>query len=446
LAPTEPAATGSSGQPLTVWIVNHYAILPDLPGGTRHYSLATRLARRGHRVTVFASGFHHLLRHETRLGPGELVRRDEVDGVQFLWLRTRPHRRNDWRRALNMAEFAWRLLARATRGEPPPDVVVGSSPHPLAAVAAERLAARHGVPFVLEIRDLWPQTFVDLGRLSPCHPLVLALYALERYLYRRAARIVTVWSDAWHYMEAHGVDPGRVTWIPNGVDFGLVPPPRPLPVSPALTVMFAGLHCDTVGLEHVLGAAEILRERGWGDRILFRLVGDGPEKPALRREAERRGLDTVRFEDSVPKHAVYDTLAQAHVLLAPHRNIPLYRWGIGDNKLYDALAVGRPVVLTGDPPQNPVREAGAGLVVEGGNPRALADALETLARVDRETLAAMGRRGREYAEHRHDFDRLAALLENVLRSAVAGAGAAPRTVSRQAQPPRQAKKNTNRLS
>lgn len=440
---------------LRIWLVNHYAVLPTQPGGTRHWSLARRLVERGHRVTVFASSFHHLLRKEMRLGPGEARRAESVDGVEFIWLRTRPYAGNDWRRAVNMAEFALRLVAegRSPAAEVRPDVVVGSSPHPLAALAVERVAARLRVPFVLEVRDLWPETFIELGKMSRSHPLALALGRLERYLYRRAARIVTVWSHARDYIVRLGVDAERVHWIPNGVDLGLVPSPRPLPTDGPFTVMFAGLHCHTVGLEHLLDAAEILQKRGWKGRMVLRLVGEGPEKASLVRRASERGLELVRFEDPVPKAEVYDLLSQAHVLLSLHRDIPLYRWGIGDNKLYDALAAARPVVLTGDPPLNPVREAGAGLVVRAGDPVALADALETLAGSDPASLEAMGRSGRRYAEANHDLARLAERLEEVLYAAVGEAGrqaTSPEVRAQdapgQAPPPSAAKKRTKRES
>ena len=134
-----------------------------------------------------ASSFDHTTRREAHLRPGEGYRVEFVDGVRFLWLRTPPYSGNTVGRIWNMLVFGFRVW-RGTGWGPieRPDVIVGSSPHLFAALAAERVAARLSVPFVLEVRDLWPQTFVDVDGYSRHHPFVALLERIERYLYRSA--------------------------------------------------------------------------------------------------------------------------------------------------------------------------------------------------------------------------------------------------------------------
>jgi len=127
---------------MNLWILNHYAVSPDMPGGTRHFELARELVRRGYKVTIFASSFHHGSHHEMKLTSGERWKVEDVDGVKFIWIKTFPYQYNNWRRMLNMVSYmlpAWRIGRKLTNLSPDikrPDVVIGSSPHPLAVLAA----------------------------------------------------------------------------------------------------------------------------------------------------------------------------------------------------------------------------------------------------------------------------------------------------------------------
>src|SRR3989304_4922894 len=271
------------GPAMHVWIVNQYAYTPDHCTGTRHWSLARRLVEVGHRVTVVSSSFFHSARRETRLRPGELYRREMAEGVTFLWLRTPPYEGNSLARLRNMLTFAWRVWRRCgLSDEPRPDVVVGSSPHLFAAWSAQRLARFYRAPFVLEIRDLWPETFVSLGVMSSWHPLVQVFGRIERYLYRTSDRILSLLPGAADYIVKHGGTADKIEWLPNGIDLSLVPPPPPTPQNDKFTLMFAGSHGAANGLDQLLDAAKMLQARPLGERIRIRLLGDGPEKSRLQ--------------------------------------------------------------------------------------------------------------------------------------------------------------------
>ncbi|WP_082077929.1 glycosyltransferase family 4 protein [Thermus filiformis] len=300
---------------MNVWMVNHYALPPSQAGITRHYTLAKELLKRGHQVIIWASSFNHGTKEE-RLANRETHKLELTDGVPFYWIRTPPYKGNSPARVWNMLTFSYRVwqLGRGFRLAKP-DVILGSSPHPFAALAAEWLASHFRVPFVLEVRDLWPQSLIDLGDIPPSHPFVVLLDKIERHLYRKASTIVTLLPDAGEYMTAKGADPSRVVWIPNGIDLELVPTPSPPQPKEPFTVMYAGAHGLANGLELALEAAHLLEKEGWGRRVRFRFVGDGPEKPTLIRRARELGLGNVSFEEPVPKGEVYTLLNQADAFL-----------------------------------------------------------------------------------------------------------------------------------
>ena len=160
---------------MRVWLINHHALPPSEPGGTRHYTLARELIRNGHDVTVIASSFNHATGKQMSCARGKLRTFEQLGEVPFLFLSV-PAYRSQLARFWNMFVFAFELwLGLGTRTMRKPDIVIGSSLTLFAAFAAERLARRLRVPFVLEIRDLWPQTLIDMG-MRPHHPAVVCVW------------------------------------------------------------------------------------------------------------------------------------------------------------------------------------------------------------------------------------------------------------------------------
>jgi len=404
---------------LRIWFFNHYMCALDHSGGTRHYSITQELLKRGHEVLLISTSFRHRSRRETRLAPGELWKAENLNGVEYRWIRTPPYRGNSLGRLWNMLVFARRVVAEVgLKDEPKPDVIVGSTPHPLAAVGAERLAARYGVPFLLEVRDIWPQSLIELGGVSRAHPFILLLGRLERYLYRRARKIFFFIPGAGDYLESIGFDRSKFVYTPNGLDLSLLADPTLPKREEPYTFMFAGAHGPANGLDQVIKAATLLRERGLGDEIRIRLIGTGPEKPRLMEMAREANLRSVRFEDPVSKSRIYDVLLEAQAFLMVLKESPVFRWGISPNKLYDYIGPGRPVLHSISTEYNPVEQSRCGLTAVAGDPRDLADTMERLYRTPYEEQLAMAERGRAYVEEHHDLSKVARNIEATMLEVV----------------------------
>lgn len=404
---------------MRVWIINHYALPPTHAGGIRHYILAREMNQRSHEVIIVASSVDYMSRQDHRLPPGEVFRLRQEAGVPFLWLKTPPYRGNTAARVWNMWVFVWRVFQLVPQVlSEPPDVILGSSPHPFAAWAAARLAARFRAPFVFEVRDLWPQSLIELGRFSSKHPFIMLLAYMERFLYRRATRIVTLLPGAAEYIRARGGEAEKIVWIPNGLDLSLVPPPSPPLQDGVFTIMYAGAHGRANGLEVVLEAARLLQERSTPVPIRFVLIGDGPEKPNLQAQARSWGLQNVVFEDPIPKGEIYKRLQEADAFLMILRPSPVFRWGVSPNKLFDYMAMARPVLFCIQTPYNPVAEAKAGITVPPGDAKSLARAILQLIELPPEERWHMGLRGRDYVEKNHAMTVLAQRLEQTLQEAI----------------------------
>ena len=202
-----------------VWILNHYAKHPDSSGGARHYQLAKHLPSYGWHATLIASSVDHPSGEQRLEDDEERFRLETCGEVDFLWLRTSSYCGNGGARMKNMLEYFWQALRPShLAGLERPDLIIGSSVHPLAALAGWWLARRYRVPFVFEVRDLWPQTLIDMGRLREGAAMTRALRRLETFLYRRSQRVVTLLPRAVDYIAPLGVPKERVVWLSNGVD------------------------------------------------------------------------------------------------------------------------------------------------------------------------------------------------------------------------------------
>lgn len=411
-----------------VWILNHYAQEPGGAGGTRHFHLAEHLLAHGWHTTIIAASVDHATGRQ-RLESHEAQRHETIRGVPFLWVKTPAYAGNGGSRVRNMLAYTWGTLSRRSLAVlPRPDVVIGSSVHPFAAVAGALLARRYRVPFIFEVRDLWPQTLVDMGRLRDGAVLTRVLRRLELWLYRRAARTVAVLPLAWQYIVPLGIARERVVWIPNGVDLSLFPPATPPrePEDAIFTLMYFGAHGQANGLNTLLQAMALLRRSPQGARIRLRMIGDGPQKPELMAQAAEDGLDNVSFEPQVAKRQIPYLAAQADIFVITVLDLPgLYRFGISMNKLFDYLAAGRPIVMASGAANNPVAEARAGLTVPPGDPQALAEAILQMAATPLAERQRMGAAGRQYVEQHHGFGQLAGRLAEVLDTVRSEPGGRP---------------------
>lgn len=407
-----------------LWILNHFAQEPGGSGGTRHYSLARHLVDHGWSSTIIAASVE-LNTGRQRLTDGENAKKVNYDGVPFLWVRTPQYEGNGSSRILNMLAYSFRaLLLSTTKSLPRPDIIIGSSVHPFAAWSGAILAKRYGVPFVFEVRDLWPQTLVDMGRLKANGIVTRILRLLEKWLYHSACRIITLLPKATDYIVPMGIAPEKIVWIPNGVELDNYPEPPQPQQSDVFTLMYFGAHGQANGLECVLHAMHLVnQDTSVRHKIRLRLIGEGPLKPALQKLANELELGNVEFCDPVSKRAIPSVAAEADAFVIAVRNLPnLYRFGISMNKIFDYFAASRPTIIAVNASNNPVEEACAGLTVPPDDPAALADAIIALSRTSVENRKMMGNAGRKFVMENHSYRVLAAKVASVLDSIHLGTG------------------------
>lgn len=387
-------------------------------GGTRHHEFARHMQTRGHQTSVIAGQLSYLTGASADPRAGAAKKVDDT-GVEI----TRCASYGGWHtsflhRIFNFVSFMWTSFWAALRIEAV-DLVWGTTPPIFQALTAHWAARIKRVPFVLEVRDLWPYFAVEIGVLT--HPLLIWLSEwLERFLYRKATVVIVNSPGFVEHVRARGAE--KVFVVPNGADAGMIAADaepaglrRTLGLGERdLVVIYAGAHGMSNDLGVVLQAAERLSGT---EQIAFVLIGAGKDKPELEAQAKQRGLENVYFHPPVPKDEIAGYLVEGDAGLAVLKNIPAYRLTY-PNKVFDYMAAGLPVLCMIDGViREVVEQAGAGVFVAPGDAGALAEQVRSW-RSRQSGLDEMGRRGREYVMKHFDREALADRMLTLMQSVV----------------------------
>lgn len=405
------------GVPYSMRILFQANYFPPEVGTAPHLSfeMAESLVELGHQVTV-VTGFpkynvsstpvcyRHRWLFREKLGQVDVVRirspfgYGNSRGARGLWHMTTP------------LCLGFRSCALAQH-----DVMLTFSPPVVSGLVARCVSARHRMPWVVNVQDLFPQSAIDLGLLKN-GMLIRFFEQVERHVYRKADAIIVMSQGNRDFVVNRGGRPDRIHVVPNWVDTDAIYPAERMnsyrqqnDLGEEFVVLFAGTMGWSQGLNIVIEAARLLQE---DVGTIWLLVGDGIEKSRL--QASASGLPNVRFLPMQPKETYPQVLAAADICLATLH--PEVATPTVPSKVATIMAAGRPVVASfpeGDA-AHLIREAACGIVVRPGDPSALAGAIANL-RADHATRHRMGLAGRSFVERHLSRPASAACFEEVLR-------------------------------
>jgi glycosyltransferase involved in cell wall biosynthesis len=392
--------------PMKVLYFHQYFSTPSGAAGTRSYEMAQRLIARGHQVTMVC-GCDKLASTGLKGEPVKGMRRGMVEGIEVIELDL-PYSNYDslLKRSWVFLFFAFRSIRLAM--SLPYDLLFATSTPLTAGIPGIVANFLRRKPFVFEVRDLWPELPREMGVIT--NPAVLgAMSVLEWLSYHSAKGCIGLSPGIVQGIVRRGIAADKVEMVPNGCDLELFNPTvgnvlRPEGVwDEEFVAVFTGAHGMANGLDAVLNAARVLKEKGRKDiRLVF--IGDGKLKPALVARASREGLENCLFLDSVNKRQLTAYLRGADAGLMVLANIPAFYYGTSPNKFFDYIAIGLPVI--NNYPgwlAEMITKHNCGIAVEPDSPEAFALALETMAD-NPERTKKMGVNARHFAER--EFDRI----------------------------------------
>ena len=401
----------------TIWIINHYATIPEYGMGGRHRHFARELALKGHKVYLICAGWTHLIK--TDIETPRTITMETFEGFQFVRLPTPQYKdAHDRQRILNWFRFALQTCRLDKTITEKPDVIYCSSLTPVSFLAAEYLARKYRARLVYEVRDIWPLTPVELGTFSARHPFIVFLQWIEDRAYRKSDQVISNLEGAFKHMVSRGMDRKKFSWISNGfarLDHQVSAPLNEQAMQSIPKSKFVIGYTGSIGLANALDilfqAALKLKHR---TDICFVLIGDGREKIRFQRLVKENRLENVIFIDRIAKNEIPAALELFDACLLPVNDLTLYRFGISPNKLFDYFYAAKPVIQSYSGEYDLVTRYQAGTTVKSGDIDGLVCAILNMVRMPSSERQQMGDNGKKFVIDNHDYEILASKLEQIL--------------------------------
>lgn len=405
--------------PLSILFLTQYFPPETTAGANRVYELAKQWVRQGLQVQVL-TGFPN---HPDGVIPtayqGHALLREDFDGIPVV--RTFTYATKNQGKVRRSLQYLVFLLATVLQGAASVkrcDVVIATSPHLLVAVAGALLSVILRKPFVMEVRDIWPEAVLAVGAMKR-GGLIRILEGIEKALYRHAKMVVVVTEGFAEKLQAKGVPANKITYLPNGVDVERFSEPierdsakQRYGFKGKFLVSYIGNHGMAQNLSTILEVADRFRDQ---TDVQFMLAGDGAELGKIREKAAEMRLANVAILGPQPREAVPELLGMSDVCLVPLRKTSFFNATV-PSKIYEILAAGIPLLISVDgDARRLVERSGGGLFIEPENVDQFELAIRQLH--SSETLrSSMERQGQAFV--RAEFDRvsLAATYVNALRS------------------------------
>jgi colanic acid biosynthesis glycosyl transferase WcaI len=393
--------------------------------------LSRHWAQAGQEVTVLTGFPNHpdgVVRVEYRKPFRQMVFRETVDRVKIVrtWLLPFPNRRS-YERMLNYSSFCLSAVSAGSFLERP-DVVIATSPQLLVGLSGRWIAKLKRVPFVLEVRDLWPESLAAVGVGHSDSLLHQVLGKIAGFLYRKANQIVVV-TPAFreHLIRKWLVPPQKISIVENGVETKLFNPRnsdpglrKDLNAEGKFVVSYIGTLGLAHGLETLVTAAECLQQTA--PNVLFMLVGEGADRERILALVKSKNLSNIRFVRQQSREKIPAYISASDACLVLLRKSSVFETVI-PTKMLEFMSCGRPVILAVNGQAREILERSrSGIYVEPENPGALCDAIQKLQQ--QELLReALGRNGREYIVQNLSRERTATDYLDVLFRLVQGRNA-----------------------
>lgn len=395
---------------MKILLIHQYFLEEDDSGGSRWNEMTKVWIEEGHEVTVIA-GMIHANKSEKRKEYKNIFFKKNIQGKAVVWRChvSEAYNRNFIGRLWGYFSFMFSSLwAGLFKTQGKFDSVIVTSPPLFVGVSGYLISRIKKIPFVFEVRDLWPESAIDTGVLKNTLLIKLA-YWFERFIYRKAI-LVNVLTPAFKeiLINKKRVSPDKIIFVPNAADFRLSDEllknfnPREFRENHLtlgkLVLTYVGAHGVANNLIQVIRAAELLQ----GKPVIFQLIGDGMEKNMLKREVVKKNLNNVRFIDSVPKVEVFKYILASDMGMSVLKKADTFKT-IYSNKTFDYMSCKKPVLMAIDGVSRKlINDAQAGFYVEPENEGEYVKAINDYLQFP-EKLIAQGENGYQFAKA--NFDR-----------------------------------------
>lgn len=407
---------------MNIWIFNHYAVPMKLFPHARPHYFAKLLHEKGHEVTLFAASSVHNSDVNLITEAIPYIEQEEA-GVKYIFLKTSSYAGNGMSRIKNMFQYFKGILTNASQFSPP-DVIVAMSVHPLACVAGIILAKKYKCKCVVDIADLWPESFVSFGIVKANNPILKLLYAGEKWIYKKADAVIFSMEGGAQYIKDKGWDKqiplSKVYHINNGVDLEQFDTNRDLHQIEdedldrldCFKVVYTGSIRKTASLNNLVKVAEKLKDSA----LLFLIYGDGDERAQLETYCKEKDITNIKFKGRVDKKCIPYVLSKSNLNIINVQPTEAWmKYGSSENKLFEYLASGKPICANVKPSFSVVEKYDCGIEKNVCDEQEYAEMIRWIVELDDERYTQLCNNARVAARD-YDFNILVDRLEQIIFS------------------------------
>lgn len=405
---------------MNIWIINHNAVPPSLGSQSRHYYFSKYLLPKGHNIKIFTSGTIHNSDVEL-VPPSRLFIEKHIDGVPYVFIRTHEYKGNGLDRIYNLLDFPLKMQA-VCRNYSAPDIIYTSSPNILGAFAAVLLARRKKVPCVLEIRDLWPESIVEYLHWSPYNPVIQALYRVEKWMYKKSNALIFTFEGGKEYIcDKHWdnvINLDKIYHLNNGVDLNEFNFNRDhyqlndsdLNDPEYFNIIYTGAIRKANDVRKIIECAEELKNV---KKIRFLIYGTGNELESLKSYCISSGLTNVVFKGYIENKYIPYVLSKSRLNLLNYQPTNMFRYGGSQNKLFEYLASGIPIISNVNQNYSLIERFQCGTSKEFHSGCEYAQAILDIYNLPKTSYDIMCKNARD-AAMLYDYQKLGGQLEEIL--------------------------------
>ena len=412
-----------------VWILNHHATNMYFDNGGRHYCIAKYLKRKGYEPIIVCANAEH--------GTGKKCFDNEdlfsvhintqID-VPFIFVKSRTYTNNGKDRIMGMFDYYFnvkKIAKEIVERYGKPDVIIGSSVHPLACLAGIKLSKKYGSKCITEIRDLWPESIVAYGLAKKDNPFIKILYRFERYLYEKSDAVIFTMAGGKDYIKEKGwdlsnggkIDLDKIFHINNGVDFEKYEYNRQhyyfddadLENSEKIKIVYTGSIRLTNHVERIVEVARKMQNENY----IFLIFGSGDKKEDIKSKISEYRLQNIILKEPVEKKYIPYILSKADICITDVCNDAIFRFGISPNKLFEYMASGKPVLSCLPCGYDILQYLDAGMTVDGENVNNIVDAIRIIkSKIDSNQYKEMNDRVNNEISFEKHTEKLINIIEN----------------------------------
>ena len=398
-----------------IWFVSHYSMPPEYEMRIKTQMFAHYLGELGIDCTIFSASTIHNS-NINLINGNDLYVEKQYEDLKFVHIKCSNYTKTNIKRIINMEQFAFRFKKIAEKFSPP-DVIIADT-YCITYKPIYNYCKKHRIPFVVDVRDLWPQSIVEYLHFSEKNPIIRAMYNMERNMYIAADRIIFSFDGGYDYIVDHKLDRlvprDKVFFINNGVNLDefmlnsekhqIVD--RDLDNSNLFKVVYVGSIRKVNNLGLLLDAAKKVKNK----KVIFLIWGNGDELEILKRRVVNEKINNVIFKGFVEKKYVAYITQKADLNLIHNNPSSIFKYGISFNKLFDYLASGKPSLTTFPCKYNPAVYEGAGVDVASATPHEIAKTIDQLSEMD---LKGYKLRATEAAK-KYDYKSLSMKLLDII--------------------------------